>query len=154
MGTHEDSVEMNFRSFLPPKSLQFKVDQVVSHVKEIKQTQIVLSESINRSSEEQATMAESILKIQDKEATTAEPILKIPDKQATMAKSILKIQDSLLDSKVDDKVGEKVLALLETSLRSFQTALQEIMVDLTAVKGAAVAQEAKLLKVVADVAFS
>lgn len=77
MGTHEDPGEMNIKSLLSPKSLQFKVDQVVSHVKEIKQTQTVLSESINRFSEKQTTMAWSIAKIDDKQATMAESILKI-----------------------------------------------------------------------------
>ena len=172
MDTHEEPREINFGSFIPPKSLQSKVDN------EIKQILSVLSESINRFSEKQATMAESILKIEnnqatmagsivkiedkqatmaesilkieDKQATMAGSIMKIEDKQATMAESILKIQDSLLDSKVDEKVGKKVFALLETSLRSFETTLREIMVDLTAVKGAAVAQEAKTLKIVAE----
>lgn len=127
---------------------------------EIKETLSVLSESINRFSEKQATMAESILKIggsivkvEDKQATMAGSIVKTEDKQATMAESILKIQDSLLDSKVDEKFREKVFALLETSLRSFQTTLREIMVDLTAVKGAAVAQEAKTLKIVAEMSL-
>lgn len=136
MGTHEDPGEINMGSFLSPKTLQFKVDHVVTNVEEIKQTQTVLSESINRFSEKQATMAGSIVKIEDK--------------QVTMAESILKIQDSLLDSKVDEKFWGKVLVLLETSLRSFQTTLREIMVDPTAFKGAAVGQEARLLKVVAE----
>ena len=74
-----------------------------------------------------------------------------------MGESIFKIQEPLSESKVDEKVGKKVLALLETNLKSvettlksFETTLREIMVDLTVVKGAAVAQKAELLKVVAD----
>lgn len=129
MGIHEDSGEMNFGSFLQPKSLQLKLDQIISQVQEIKITQTLHSESINRFSE----------------------------KQASMRESIFKIQESLSESKVDEKVGTKVLALLETNLKSvettlksFETTLREIMVDLTAVKGAAVAQKAELLKVVAD----
>lgn len=124
MGIHEDSGEMNFGSFLQPKSLQLKLDQIISQVQEIKITQTLHSESINRFSE----------------------------KQASMGESIFKIQESLSESKVDEKVGTKVLALLETNLKSvettlksFETTLREIMVDLT-VKGAAVAQKAELLK--------
>lgn len=48
------------------------------------------------------------------------------------------------------RLRKKVFALLETSLRRFQTTLREIMVDLTAVKGATVALEAKLWQVIAE----
>lgn len=86
-------------------------------------------------------MAGSIVKIEDKQAIMAGSIVKIKDKQATMAESILKIQDSSLNSKVDEKVGKKVSALLKTSLKSFETT------------GAAVAQEAKTLKIVAEMSL-
>lgn len=62
MGIHEDSGEMNFESFLQPKSLQLKLDQIISQVQEIKITQTLHSESINRFSEKQASMGESFSK--------------------------------------------------------------------------------------------
>lgn len=62
-----------------------------------------------------------------------------------MCELVFKIQEYIPGSKIDGMVVTKVLALLETKLTGFEINLREIMVDLTAVKGAAVAQKAELL---------